>query len=89
MPYASGMFAQPGDELSTAAIPASTDPVGIVADSFEDVFEYLDLGGIASYVIIRTVADVPPRLGGIALLTSAPIPPELADALTEASLGGS
>lgn len=58
-------------------------PVGIVADDLEKVAAYLDAGPLGPYVVIRTAADVPPRLGGIALL-DVQVDVELRDALVRA-----
>jgi len=60
-------------------------PIGVVSSSVERATEYLN--DVSSpYVIIRTVADVPERLGGLALLDDEPVPLELAQALSRALL---
>lgn len=74
--------------------PEETDfepelPIGIVVADFADAAEYIlasPRGLPTPYYIIRTAADVPARLGGVALLSGAPLGDELTAALTAALL---
>ncbi len=85
----------PGAFLVAEAPPAKVKPkpaqdpgpVGIVVCDLDEAAAYLDLGPVGPYVIIRTVRDVPKRLGGLAILTHQALTPELRDALTAATLG--
>lgn len=64
------------------------DPVGIVVTDLDDALAYLEAAVPPSgYVIIRTVNDVPERLGGLAILAHDALTPALRDALTYATLG--
>jgi hypothetical protein len=79
MGFLVGPMPLPGD------VERDVDPVGLVVESFEQARDYLELGTSPSgYVIIRTAADVPARLGGLALLTDAELDPKLRDALVRA-----
>jgi hypothetical protein len=72
-----------------AVLEGGTDagPVAIVADDLDQVSAYLELGGkVSPYVVVLTAADVPPRIGGMALLMAGPVPADLRDALTAAAL---
>jgi hypothetical protein len=62
-------------------------PVGIVVRDLDDAVAYLEAAPVGPYVIIRTVNDVPVRLGGLAILTHDMLTPALRDALTHATLG--
>lgn len=66
--------------------PDAGGPVGLVVSDPEQAQAYLSdfPGGLPTgYYVIRTVADVPKRLGGIVPLTK-DWPPGLADALAKA-----
>jgi hypothetical protein len=68
--------------------PTDGGPVGIVVTELDDAAAYLDLAvPVSGYVIIRTVNDVPERLGGLAILAHEALTPALRDALTYATLG--
>ena len=69
-----------------APAPDAGGPIGIVCADQADALEYIEAmpGGLPTpYVVIRTVADVPERLGGIASLTG-DWPAGLAEALSRA-----
>lgn len=61
--------------------------IGIVTDDMEAAMDYLGVGRVSPYVIIRSVDDVPERLGGMAILSPGMLTPELMDALVRATLG--
>jgi hypothetical protein len=67
--------------------PVDAGPVGIVTADLAAAVAYLESARVGPYVIIRTVNDVPERLGGLAILTPEALTPALRDALTHASLG--
>lgn len=77
----------PGAFLGPVARPAPrpAGPVGIVVDTLDELAAYLELGAVGPYVIVRTVDDVPPVLGGLAILSPAVLTPELMTALTRAT----
>lgn len=82
----------PGAWLMPGELPRDRNldpgPVGIVVDDLADAAAYLDGAvPVSGYVIIRTVNDVPERLGGLAILTHDALTPALRDALTYATLG--
>lgn len=66
--------------------PAPGEPlVGLVVETYEQADEYLEKGtSPQGYVIILTAADVPARLGGLALLAEGDLEPALRDALVRA-----
>lgn len=74
--------------VQSATMPAAAagEAIGIVVANPEDALEYISAlpGGLPTdYYVIRDVADVPERLGGIASLT--PVWPDgLADAIARA-----
>lgn len=75
------------DHLPTTGLAGGL-PVGIVVTGLDEAMAYLDVAAPSSgYVIIRTVNDVPERLGGLAILTHEALTPALRDALTYATLG--
>lgn len=59
--------------------------IGIVSNRPEAVADYLSTYD-GPYVVIRTVADIPARLHGLALLDAEQLPQELLDALGAALL---
>lgn len=61
--------------------------VAVVVADPGDAVAYLEMGGVTEYVIVRTAADVPESLGGMAILRQDELDPELRDALTCALLG--
>lgn len=58
--------------------------VAVVVDDPADALAYLELGGVTQYVIVRTAADVPARLGGVAILRQGDLELDLRDALARA-----
>lgn len=79
----SGAFLMPG------AVPLELDRapvghVGIVCDDLDAVAAYLS-DPLGPYVVIRSVADVPATLGGLAILTHELLTPELVEALSRAT----
>jgi hypothetical protein len=56
-------------------------PVALVVDSDEQLQRYLELGEPPSYVVVRTAADVPAVLDGMAILTDRELEKDLQDAL--------
>lgn len=87
MPTTPGGFLVP-EELPPPPPPGDYGPVGIVVTRLEEAVEYLSVGAPRDgYVIIRTVNDVPARLGGLAILDPAALTPAMRDALTAATLG--
>lgn len=66
------------------AAPADAGPVGIVCSRLEDVVAYLEAGPVGPYVVIRSAADVPAALGGLANLRSDVLEPELRQAIARA-----
>ena len=79
---------QPVMPFADTPRPIGAGPVGIVVTELEAAAAYLDVAApVGGYVIIRTVNDVPERLGGLAILTHEALTPALRDALTHATLG--
>jgi hypothetical protein len=74
----------PFEDFEPMPLTTSDAPVALVADTDADVDAYLALGQPASYVVVRSAADVPERLGGMAILTQRDLGDELRDALVTA-----
>jgi hypothetical protein len=67
-----------------AALPPPAGPVGIICSDPADAVRYLEAGPVGPYVIIRSAADVPAALGGMANLRTDVLEPELREAVTRA-----
>lgn len=82
----------PGITHQASAPPAAAEelPIGIVVSDVADAADYImasPRGLPTPYYIIRTVQDVPARLGGLAVLRRDVWPDGLAEALSAALLG--
>lgn len=80
--YRTSGFFLGGEEASPAEEEAGL--VGIVTDDLDDVSAYLRHAGAIPYVVIRSAADVPERLGGFAILSPELLTAELQGALASA-----
>jgi hypothetical protein len=75
----------PFDPFPTHPEPTpGNETVALIADTDEEVEAYLRLAVPPSYVVVRSAADVPTHLGGMAILTKRELEPELRDALVTA-----
>jgi hypothetical protein len=83
------VFGPGGEARYGPAVSAVVDPrpVGIVSTDIDLVADYVETTR-SPYVVIRTLADVPPRLGGLALLGTEQAPLELLEAVAQALLNG-
>jgi hypothetical protein len=61
-----------------------TAPVALVVDTEEQLRRYLALGEPPSYVVVRTAADVPAVIDGMAILTDRELDRDLQQALVTA-----
>lgn len=66
-------------------LPEVTDPLAIVADSYEQAAAYIEGCRITSpFKIVLSEADVPERISGFAVLPLEPLPGALQDRLIAA-----
>jgi len=82
-----GTYRTSGAFLTPDVDPPELDAaghVGIVCDDLDAVAAYLS-DPLGPYVVIRGVADVPERLGGLAILSHELLTPELSEALIRAT----